>query len=116
VGLLSLLNTGRECNLPPPNSQSAVLEALPNVRIVICEPFVLRCAAVNDGWFPEFDQRRAAAKKLAEELSLAFVPFQSMLDAASKQAPPAYWAGDGVHPTLAGHALMAKRWREVVGV
>ena len=92
------------------------LKALPDVRIVICEPFVLRCGAVNDGWFPEFDQRRAAAKKLAEELSLTFVPFQSMFDAASKQAPPAYWAGDGVHPTPAGHALMAKTWREVVGL
>ena len=92
------------------------LKALPDVRIVICEPFVLRCGAVNDDWFPEFDQRRAVAKKLADELSLTFVPFQSMFDAASKQAPPAYWAGDGVHPTLAGHALMAKRWREVVGV
>ena len=92
------------------------LDALPGVRIVICEPFVLRCGAVNDDWFPEFDQRRAVAKKLADELSLPFVPFQSMFDAASGQAPPAYWAGDGVHPSLAGHALMAKRWREVVGV
>lgn len=92
------------------------LDAQPGVRIVICDPFVLRCGAVNDGWFPEFDQRRAAAKKLAEEMRLTFVPFQSMFDEASKQAPPAYWAGDGVHPTLAGHALMAKTWREVVGI
>jgi lysophospholipase L1-like esterase len=92
------------------------LEALAGVRIVICEPFVLRCGAVNDGWFPEFDQRRAAAKKVAEEMSLTFVPFQTMFDEAAQKAPPAYWAGDGVHPTLAGHALMAKTWREVVGV
>jgi lysophospholipase L1-like esterase len=37
-----------------------------------------------------------------------------MFDEAAKLAPPAYWAGDGVHPTLAGHALMAKTWRKVV--
>ena len=86
------------------------------MRIVICEPFVLRCGAVNDGWFPEFDQRRAAAKKLAEGMSLTFVPFQSMFDEAAQKAPPAYWAGDGVHPTLAGHALMAKTWREAVAI
>ena len=92
------------------------LSVLPDVRIVVCEPFVLRCGAVNDEWFPEFDQRRAAAKRVADELKLTFVPFQSMFDAASKLAPPAYWAGDGVHPTLAGHALMAKTWREVVGL
>jgi lysophospholipase L1-like esterase len=90
------------------------LEALPEVRIVICEPFVLRCGAINDRWFPEFDERRAVAKKLAEEFKLTFVPFQAMFDEAAKLAPPAYWAGDGVHPTLAGHALMAKTWRKVV--
>jgi len=92
------------------------LKEIPGVRIVVCEPFALRCGAVNDRWFPEFDQRRAVAKKLAEEMKLTFVPFQSMFDEATKQAPPPYWAGDGVHPTLAGHALMAKTWREAVGL
>jgi lysophospholipase L1-like esterase len=92
------------------------LDEIPGVRIVVCEPFVLRCGAVNDTWFPEFEQRRAVAKKLAEELKLTFVPFQEMFDKAVESAPPAYWAGDGVHPTLAGHALMAKTWREVVGI
>jgi len=91
-------------------------EKLPNVRIVVCEPFVLRCGAVNDSWFPEFDQRREVANKLAAELKLDLVPFQTMFDDATKLAPPEYWAGDGVHPTLAGHALMAKTWREVVGI
>ncbi len=28
---------------------------LPEARIVICEPFVLKCGAVSDKWFPEFD-------------------------------------------------------------
>jgi lysophospholipase L1-like esterase len=92
------------------------LDQIAGVRIVVCEPFVLRCGAVNDTWFPEFDRRRAVAKELAEELKLTFVPFQAMFDKAAKLAPPAYWAGDGVHPTLAGHALMAKTWREVVGI
>jgi len=92
------------------------LDAIPGVRIVVCEPFVLRCGAVNEKWFPEFDQRRAVAKKLADELKLTFVPFQAMFDKAVESAPPAYWAGDGVHPTLAGHALMTKTWREVVGI
>ena len=91
-------------------------EKLPGTRIVICEPFVLRCGAVNDTWFPEFDQRREVANKLAAELKLECVPFQTMFNKATKLAQPKYWAGDGVHPTLAGHALMAKTWREVVGI
>jgi lysophospholipase L1-like esterase len=92
------------------------LQELPGARIVVCEPFVLRCGAVNDQWFPEFDQRRAAARKVADELGLTLVPLQSMFDEATKDVPPQYWAGDGVHPTLAGHALMAKTWRQVVGI
>lgn len=92
------------------------IAALPETRIIICEPFVLRCGAINSKWFPEFDHRRAVAKKLAGEFKLTFVPFQSMFDKASKTAPPNYWAGDGVHPTLAGHSLMAKTWREVTGI
>ena len=92
------------------------LDKLPGVRLVICEPFVLRCGAVNDTWFPEFDQRREVANKLAGEFKLDRVPFQTMFDDATKLAPPNYWAADGVHPTLAGHSLMAKTWREVVGI
>jgi lysophospholipase L1-like esterase len=92
------------------------LEKLPGVQIAVCEPFVLRCGAVNDKWFPEFTNRLEAARRVAAELSLVRVPFQEMFDEAIKVAPPAYWAGDGVHPTLAGHALMAKTWRQTLGV
>jgi lysophospholipase L1-like esterase len=91
-------------------------ERLPETRIVICEPFVTRTGAVKENWFPEFDERRSVAKKLAEELSLTFVPFQSAFDAAVEVAPPEYWAYDGVHPTLAGHALMASEWRKATGI
>lgn len=89
---------------------------LPKAKIVVCEPFALRCGAVNDAWFPEFDQRREVANQLASDLGLTLVKFQSMFDNALKKAPANYWAGDGVHPSMAGHALMAKTWRETVGV
>ncbi len=91
-------------------------EKLPGVRIVICEPFVLRCGAVAENWFPEFTNRLEAARRVADELSLKRVAFQEMFDEAVNIAPPNYWAADGVHPTLAGHALMAKTWRQTLGV
>ena len=89
-------------------------KALPKVKLVICEPFVLRCGAVTDKWFPEFDQYRAAAKRVSEAFHATFVPFQAMFDEAIKYAPPAHWAGDGVHPTNAGASLMAHNWLRVV--
>jgi lysophospholipase L1-like esterase len=89
--------------------------ALPAVKLVICEPFVMRCGAVTDEWFPAFDGYRAAARKVAGEFDAVFVPFQSMFDEAVKQARPQYWAGDGVHPSIAGAQLMAQTWLDTVG-
>ena len=89
-------------------------KALPRVRLVICEPFVLRCGAVNDKWFPEFDRYRESARTVASESGAVFVPFQSMFDRAIEFAPPAHWAADGVHPTPHGAALMADFWLQAV--
>ena len=95
-------------------------EALPNTKLVICEPFVLMSGTVKqnqDKWFPEFDHRRAIAKEVAQEAEATWVPFQTMFDdAVASGTKPEELAGDGVHPTQAGHALMAKTWREVVGI
>ncbi len=92
-------------------------KALPQTTLIICEPFVLKCGAVKETWFPEFDQRRAAAKEVANEAATLWVPFQTMFDeAVAAGTKPEYWAGDGVHPTLAGHALMAEAWRKIAGI
>ncbi len=68
-------------------------------------------------WFPEFDTRRKYAKQVSDKAGATWVPFQSMFDqAVTSGTEPSALAGDGVHPTQDGHALMAKTWREVVGV
>jgi lysophospholipase L1-like esterase len=89
-----------------------VKEALPSVILVLCEPFVLQCGVVTEEWVDEINQRRAVVAKLANEFGAVLVPFQSMFDEAVKQAPPAHWAPDGVHPTIAGHQLMAQCWMQ----
>lgn len=88
---------------------------LPGVKLVLCEPFVLRCGAVTDKWFPEIDQRRAIVKQLAGEFGAVFVPFQAAFDQAlSLQPRKEYWLPDGVHPSIAGHALMSETWLKSV--
>ena len=89
--------------------------ALPNVKLVICEPFTLKTGHVNGKWFPAIDSYRAAAKRVADGADAVFVSFQTMFDAAVKIAPPARWAADGVHPTSDGAALMAHWWLKAVG-
>jgi lysophospholipase L1-like esterase len=90
-------------------------DALPQVALVICEPFILRCGHIKPEWIPEIDKYRAAARRIAEEVKAAFVPFQEMFDRASQVAPPERWAADGVHPTADGAALMARWWLRAVG-
>ena len=85
--------------------------ALPRVHLIVLEPFVLRCGAVNERWFPEFDQRRNAAARVAARARATFVPLQSAFDRRTRSSPPEYWAADGVHPTPAGHGLIAAQWR-----
>ena len=89
--------------------------ALPKTQLVLCEPFVLRCGAVTERWFPELDERRSVAAALAKDFGAAFVPFQTIFNRAVETGPsPEYWAADGVHPTPQGHQLMADAWLEVV--
>ena len=45
-----------------------------------------------------------ACRRVAQQTDCTLVPFQEMFDQAIQQAPPDYWAADGVHPTMAGHA------------
>lgn len=88
--------------------------ALPGVRLVLCEPFVLPCGVVTDEWIVEIEQRRAVVQQLAADYQAVFVPFQQMFNDAMTQAPADYWADDGVHPSSAGHHRMAELWLDCV--
>jgi len=92
----------------------ATRQALPSVRLVVIEPFLLRCGAVDASWFPEFDERRAAAARVARQVGATFVPMQARFTQLASRGTPEYWAADGVHPTAAGHGLIAERWRHAV--
>ena len=89
-------------------------EQLPQVELVLCEPFAYKCGVVTEEWIGELSQRQQIVKKLAEEFGAIFVPFQSALDKVLEYAPPEYWLGDGVHPTMAGHWLLSECWYETV--
>lgn len=98
-----------------------VLEALPNIKIMILEPFALKGIAtdnteqVPDRWerFLEIKEYAAIAKRIAKKFGFAFVSLQDKFDAAvAKNANNAYWLYDGVHPTDPGHEIIARAWLE----
>ena len=88
---------------------------LPEVKIIICEPFIIHGgSALDETWKEEFAPYQKVAKSLAREFELRFVPFQSVFDEALKKAPAQYWGADGVHPSMAGAQLMAQAWQKAV--
>ena len=89
-------------------------EALPDVRLVVCEPFLLEAGPTQAAFVEEFGAYRAAARRVATAHGARWVPFQSAFDAALQYAPAAHWLPDGVHATEFGAALMAQTWRQAV--
>lgn len=95
------------------------LKALPKVKIVLGESFLLP----SGGYKADYDAKRAAlaprqaiARKLAEKYKLPLVEYQRAFDEAMKLAPAEHWSWDGVHPTYAGHGLMAREWMKTVNM
>lgn len=98
-----------------------VRQALPEVKLLILEPFVLPGLATEnseekpdrwDRFCTEVPLRAAAARRLAEKHGATFVPLQARFDEACQKAPANYWLFDGVHPTSMGHELIARAWME----
>ncbi len=84
---------------------------LPDIKIIILEPFVLKASATEKAWNVfrrETEMRAQSAKAVAEKYGLTFVPLQKLFDDATEKAEPSYWLSDGVHPTAAGHEIIAK--------
>lgn len=97
-----------------------VKQALPDIKILILEPFVLPGRETqNTSEHPErwdymnreVRDHAAAAKRVAEKYGLKFVPLQAMFDEADAKNP-GIWTWDGVHPTPFGHELIKRQWLE----
>lgn len=90
-------------------------EALPDVKLIICQPFAIPgTTAVDESWVEPFGKYQASAKKLALEFSAFWVPFQEVFDKAILDAPASYWIPDGVHPSISGSQLMADIWLKII--
>jgi len=93
------------------------IAALPDTKIVLGEPFLLPVGKHKANYVEmmvEMKKRQAAVDRIAAKYHLPAVHFQQAFDAELAKAPAEHWSWDGVHPTYAGHGLMAAEWLKVV--
>jgi lysophospholipase L1-like esterase len=93
------------------------IKALPNVELVLCEPFILPVGMVKEKpglWNAEIQKRQPIVQHLAEKYNAVYVPLQEVFTKAIKKAPADHWIWDGVHPMPAGHELIAREWIKAV--
>ncbi len=84
-------------------------------RLVLLEPFVLPHPEDRKAWRADLNPRIDIVRELACKYEAILVPLDGIMAEACTRRAPAYWASDGVHPSLPGHALIAQAWLQAVG-
>ena len=100
-----------------------VLEALPNLKILLLAPFVVSGSRTNnteekpnrlETFRTEVAARVEAVDRIGNKFGCPVLHLQEKFDACiAKNNSPAYWVHDGVHPTVYGHELIAREWLRV---
>jgi lysophospholipase L1-like esterase len=88
-------------------------QALPKVKLILGEPFILPTGKVGKdlrSWTKAVQTMDSAVEELAAKYHAPAVRFQEVFDKALLKAPAEHWIWDGIHPTYAGHELMADSW------
>lgn len=92
-------------------------EVMPETGLVLMEPFILKTGATLhkwDEWEKLMTDYQEQVRDMAEQFGAVWVPLQQTFNAALQKADASYWLWDGVHPTAAGHELIARQWLSVV--
>ena len=79
-------------------------------HIIICEPFLLPVTSEQWQWREDLDPKIQAIRQLGQEFRTLYVPLDGIFAQAATHRPPNFWVPDGVHPSPAGHALIAQSW------
>jgi lysophospholipase L1-like esterase len=85
-------------------------------KIILAEPFVLPVSAERRSWREDLDPKIAVVRALAREYQTLLLPLDGIFNKMATRRPPEFWAPDGVHPSPAGHALIAKEWLRTANV
>ncbi len=92
---------------------SAIREKL-EADVILLEPFLLPVPEDRMAWREDLDPRITVVRELAVEFGTEYIALDGLFAEAATKAPAAHWLPDGVHPSLAGHSLIAEEWLDRV--
>ena len=97
----------------------ASLNANPQLRIVLLDPFILQSGRLKDQQAynsrrKKTDKMRVVVTKLAKDYQTAHLQTQDLFDQAASEAGAENWIWDGIHPLPLGHELIARNWLDIV--
>lgn len=85
-----------------------------NSRIILSEPFFL--SEDPNLYRDDLNPKIEVVHRLVKEYNTILVPLDKVFQESCTLQSPQYWASDGVHPTMAGHALIAQTWIKYVQI
>lgn len=89
---------------------------LPETKLILLGAYLTHGTATDGtqwgGFYKEVALRNALTRRLAAEFGAEFLDLQRLFDEACEKLPPEHWTQDGVHPTAAGHRLIANAWEK----
>ncbi|MFI9638720.1 SGNH/GDSL hydrolase family protein [Micromonospora sp. NPDC051925] len=91
---------------------TATRDALPDVRLVLMEPFLLPVDDLQRRWRDDLDPKVDVVRKLAAEFDATLVAVDALF--RSTGVDDRVWTDDGVHLTPFGHAVLAQQWLAAV--
>ena len=89
------------------------LQRLPNVKIILLEPFILN-GSLTEKYIKEcfgtvLDYAKVV-ERIAKDYNLYFIPLQEKLSERAEKDGAVNYLFDGVHPAMAGAKLIASEW------
>lgn len=89
----------------------STLKEKPDTQIVIMAPFLLPIKKEQNKWFEDLNPKVEIIKKIAKESGAIYIPLKELFfENLTEERDMKYWTADGVHPTKAGHKLIANQW------
>jgi lysophospholipase L1-like esterase len=85
-----------------------------NAKIILLEPFLLYVTKEQFKYKEKLHKEKEIVNKLSREYETFLIPLDQIFLDATRKKEPSFWAQDGVHPTLVGHALISQSWLKII--